>query len=361
MNEVSLLPHRLRVLLRIVSRLLGHAGRSGGGAGRVRCLAAVALVSLVACRSSPPAVEGASPAADGWRTLAVADGVEIAYRIAGSGEPTVVVPAGSILGEMEPLTARHRVVLYDPRGRGRSTRFGPELPVSLEHDLADLEALAAALGLDRFALLGISYYGTFVALYAAEHSERVERLVMAGPMALSAETFATGWGEAKAAKDAADEAAETELAALRAEGLEEADPAAFCHAYYRAYAPTLYADPARFEPASVAATCELPNEQPASLGAWAGALFGALGEWDFEERLRRVQAPALILQGRRDLRTPPAGASEIAAAIPDARILWLDGAGHVPLEERPEVAYPAVLEFLAGSWPAAATAPPAGR
>jgi len=358
MTGPSLLPRRLRLLLRIVARLLGRGGPLGSAAGRGRGLAAAALLALVACTSSPrPADDG--ELAGGWRTVPVADGVEIAYRVAGAGELAVVVPAGSILGEMAPLAARHRMVLYDPRGRGRSTRFGPELPVSLEHDLADLEALRAALGLDRFTLLGVSYYGTFVALYAAEHPERVERLVMAGPLALRAETFATGWGEAKAAKAAADEAAETELAALRAEGLEKADPAAFCRAYYRAYAPGLYADPARFDPASVESLCELPNEQPASLGAWAGALFATLGEWDFEERLRRVRAPALILQGRQDLRTPPAGAPEIAAAIPDARILWIDDAGHLPLEERPEVAYPAVLEFLAGAWPEAA-APPAG-
>jgi len=370
MERVSSLPGRLRAN------------------GRRRFLVAAALLPLAACATSPAAAPQGRPlaeppaaavstpvpetaaaearrgretaeAAAGWRMLETADGVELAYRVVGSGAPTVVVPAGSIMGGMEPLAARHRVVFYDPRGRGRSTRFGPELPVSLAHDLADLEAVRAALELDRFALLGVSYYGTLVALYAAEHPERVERLVMAGPMALSAATFATGWGEElAAAKAAADGAAEAELAALRDEGLEEADPAAFCRAYARAYAPGLYADPARHDPAAAEETCELPNERPASFGAWAGALFGALGEWDFADRLRGVRAPALVLQGRRDFRTPPAGATEIGATIPDARVLWLDDTGHLPLEERPDVAYPAILEFLAGEWPEAAAAPP---
>jgi len=370
-KRVSPLPRPLRAILRLLGRLLGRGGRRLGHGGHARVLAGAALLTLAACAlparpavgvegapGSPAAAERAPDAADGWDTLPVAGGVEIAYRVVGRGEPTVVVPAGTIVGDVEPLAARHRVVLYDPRGRGRSTRYGPELAVSLEHDLADLEALRAALGLERIALLGISYYGAFVALYAAERPERVERLVMAGPMAPSAESFAGGWEpEAEAEKAAADAAAEAELAALRAEGLEAADPAAYCRAYYRAYAPGLYADPERFDPASVAASCELPNERPASLSAWAGALFGALGEWDFAERLHGVRAPALILQGRQDRRTPPAGAGELAATIPDARVLWIDDCGHVPLKERPEVAYPAVLEFLAGAWPEAAAHP----
>jgi pimeloyl-ACP methyl ester carboxylesterase len=295
---------------------------------------------------------------DGWRTVAVADGVELAYRIVGRGEPTVVVPAGSIMGGMDRLAAHHRVVLYDARGRGRSTRFAPDLPISLEHDLADLEALRAALGLERFAVLGISYYGTLAALYASERPERVERVVMVGPMALSAETFAGAWDAAAAAeKEVADAGAEAELTALRAAGLDAADPAAYCRAYARAYAPGLYADPARFDPEPAAVVCELPNERPASVGGWAGALFGGLGDWDFAERLRRVRAATLILQGRQDLRTPPAGGEEIAKTIPDARVVWIDGCGHVPLKERPEIAYPAVLEFLRGSWPESAASP----
>ena len=257
---MSPLQRRLCAILRILGRLLGRGGRRLGHGGHARGLAGAALLTLAACAlparpavgvegapGSPAAAERAPDAADGWDTLPVAGGVEIAYRVVGHGEPTVVVPAGTIVGDVEPLAARHRVVLYDPRGRGRSTRYGPELAVSLEHDLADLEALRAALGLERIALLGISYYGAFVALYAAERPERVERLVMAGPMAPSAESFAGGWEpEAEAEKAAADAAAEAELAALRAEGLEAADPAAYCRAYYRAYASGLYADPERF-------------------------------------------------------------------------------------------------------------------
>lgn len=261
------------------------------------------------------------------------------------------------MGGMEPLAAHHRIVLYDARGRGRSTRFAPELPISLEHDLADLEALRAALGLERFAILGVSYYGTLVALYAAARPERVERVVMAGPMALRAETFAGGWdAAAEAEKAATDAEAEAELVELRAAGLDAADPAAYCRAYARAWAPGLYADPERFDPEEAAAVCELPNERPASVGGWAGALFGGLGDWDFAERLRGVRAATLIVQGRQDLRTPPAGAAEIATTIPDARVVWIDGCGHVPLKERPEIAYPVVLEFLAGAWPVAAEA-----
>jgi pimeloyl-ACP methyl ester carboxylesterase len=40
--------------------------------------------------------------------------------------------------------------------------------------------------------------------------------------------------------------------------------------------------------------------------------------------------------------------------VKDARVLWLEGVGHFPWLEGPDVFFPAVEQFLGGEWPSAA-------
>src|ERR671935_1374077 len=63
---------------------------------------------------------------------------------------------------LDPLGDLCRLLLVDERATGRSEPSAPET-WTLERQAADVEALAAALGLERYAVLGHSY-GAFVAL-----------------------------------------------------------------------------------------------------------------------------------------------------------------------------------------------------
>ena len=56
--------------------------------------------------------------------------------------------------------------------------------------------------------------------------------------------------------------------------------------------------------------------------------------------------------GARD-NTPIAGNREWIAGQPNARLLVVEGAGHWPHYERPEVVLPALERFLEGGWPEA--------
>jgi len=76
----------------------------------------------------------------------------------------------------------------------------------------------------------------------------------------------------------------------------------------------------------------------------------SLGSWDWRPALGRVNAPVLIVHGSADP-LPPAGGREWAAALPDARLLLLQGVGHFPYLEAPEAFFSAVDTFLRGSWP----------
>jgi pimeloyl-ACP methyl ester carboxylesterase len=68
----------------------------------------------------------------------------------------------------------------------------------------------------------------------------------------------------------------------------------------------------------------------------------------FAERLRRIQAPTLVIWGQEDSWIRPADADRFVAAIPGSRKVILPGAGHTPQEEKPEEVGALLRGFLAG-------------
>jgi len=114
------------------------------------------------------------------------DGVRIAYGTAGSGPWLVRVPSlpfshsqlewqqGSDF--FDHLAANWSVVQYDPRGVGLSDRDPPDL--SLEARISDLEAVVDKLGIETFALHGVGWSGPVVVTYTIRHPERVSHLIL---------------------------------------------------------------------------------------------------------------------------------------------------------------------------------------
>ena len=77
------------------------------------------------------------------------------------------------------LARRHTVIRYDRPGSGLSDREGPP-PVSLGDELATLAGFLERIGYPRVSLMGASSGSAVAAAYAAEHPERVNRLVLYG-------------------------------------------------------------------------------------------------------------------------------------------------------------------------------------
>jgi proline iminopeptidase len=76
--------------------------------------------------------------------------------------------------------ARYRSVLLDQRGCGRSRPHAELEENTTWHLIADLEALRAKLGIDRWLVFGGSWGSTLALLYAETHPERVTHLVLRG-------------------------------------------------------------------------------------------------------------------------------------------------------------------------------------
>jgi len=75
------------------------------------------------------------------------------------------------------LAAKYHVYALDVRGRGESD-WGPPGEYGIDTYVADLEAIRAALGLQRFSLVGTSMGGLIAMQYAPKYPERVERAVL---------------------------------------------------------------------------------------------------------------------------------------------------------------------------------------
>ena len=61
-----------------------------------------------------------------------------------------------------------------------------------------------------------------------------------------------------------------------------------------------------------------------------------------------VSVPTLVVHGSRDRIAPVAGAQELARGIPDAQLVVLDGAGHLPILSRPDDVAAAIAQWWAG-------------
>ena len=60
-----------------------------------------------------------------------------------------------------------------------------------------------------------------------------------------------------------------------------------------------------------------------------------------------MSAPAIVVLGERDLMTPTKAGRQLAAALPNARVVVLRGAGHMLISERPDEVLDAVRGLAA--------------
>ena len=123
--------------------------------------------------------------------LDVGDGHVLYYEQVGNpaGMPVVYLHGGPGSGSKESTRRRfdldrHRAILFDQRAAGRSTPHASEElvdweSIDLDHHVADIERLREAVGVDRWAVHGISWGSVLGAAYAERHPERVTAVVLA--------------------------------------------------------------------------------------------------------------------------------------------------------------------------------------
>jgi class 3 adenylate cyclase/pimeloyl-ACP methyl ester carboxylesterase len=235
------------------------------------------------------------------------DGVRIAYCSQGEGPPLIMtgqfVESFSLyhlLPEidqfLERLLSVRRVVLYDPRGCGLSQRDGTFRPWGADQDLA---AVVGASGEQPVALWANGPYAPSAIRIAARHPEAVDRLVLFGPLARISDAYPDA-----ALRSFAELARSNWPLAAQTFGdmsTRQADPAAGLR---------------RGE----------VNRQ-STTGDFLALIFEAVIAEDEDARpdLPNIRVPTLVIHRKEDYNIPLRLGQEIAAAIPDARFVPVDG------------------------------------
>jgi pimeloyl-ACP methyl ester carboxylesterase/DNA-binding CsgD family transcriptional regulator len=268
------------------------------------------------------------------------DGAEIAYAVNGSGPPVVLMPSWlthldyqprSVAWQpwLEALSSRYKLIRYDPRGCGLSDRDVSDL--SFESWVRDFEALADALQLDTFCLIGICQGGAVAIEYAGRHANRVSKLVLYG-------TYARGRNK-RSSIPLEPEKARVMLEMLQL-GWGQED-----HAFMRAFAT-------QFQPQGsiehLRSWCEL--QRRATSPSNAVELTRIMFDVDVREAAARISCPTLVAHPERDAVAPLEEGRLLAQLIPDARFLQLDSPNHFMLREEP--AWASFLDALYAFLPA---------
>ena len=309
----------------------------------VLILSMAAAATLLGCRpkASPP-----PPLPQREARATAEDGTRLWYRVLGAGEETVIVPNALFHADRLDALASptRRLVLYDPRGRGRSEMV-PTSRVSLDLNISDVETIRRAVGAERVALIGWSGMGMELVVYALRHPQRVSRIIQLAPVA----PRYTPYGDSLMAsrRSRTDGRA---LADLQARAAEYRDrPEEYCRALARVTNPASFGDTTFATQAPD--VCIWPTEWPDHIGPYFNALLGSMGSWDWRPRLRTLAMPRLVIHGARD-NTPLVGNCEWVVGQEKARIVVIDGAGHWPHFERHTETIAAMRTFLDGQWPA---------
>lgn len=252
------------------------------------------------------------------------DGTKIAYATSGAGPK--IMRAGHFLTHLEmdwnskiwrpyldALGQDHSLIRYDQRGTGLSD---PTLSnIDLETNVADLEAVADAAGLDRFPLVALSQGVPVAVQFAAKHPERISCLVLYG-----------GYTEGRTLRNdgQSSETADAMMTLMR-EGWGKPE-SAFMKAFTSLFCPG----------ASQEQLADLVNMQLASTSPEnAGRIRTAIDRFTIVDQLKNVQVPTLVIHSRNDSVHPLSEGHKLASNISGAELVVLESINHILLPGEP--------------------------
>jgi pimeloyl-ACP methyl ester carboxylesterase len=263
------------------------------------------------------------------------DGTALTYDVAGDGLPLVLIHGSwgerQTWGFVIPALAESfRVISYDRRGHGEST--APPDVGTVHDDVADVVSVIDALGDGRAHVVANSYGACIALRLAADHPERVARMVCHEPPMLGV-LDADENGKAIADEE------RRKLAEVR-QILERGE----------------YAEAAEYFVERVALGPGMWSELPPPLQQMfvdhARTFLGELRDPDALgadlDALARISAPVLLTHGEQSPAFFAPIVERLGRLLPNARQRLLSATGHVPHMTHPDEYVPVVRDFLLG-------------
>lgn len=253
------------------------------------------------------------------------DGTRIAYATVGKGPP--LVRASTYLTHLEydktspvwrhwltDLGRHFTFIRHDQRGCGLSDWTIREL--SINAWVQDLEAVVESMGLERFPLLGPSQGGAVAIEYAVRHPEKVTHLILYG-------AYARGRFHRKPSQEQAEEA--KAMLNLMKIGWGKDNPA------FRQVFTTLFLPEGTPEQINWFNDLQRKTTSPENAVQMETAFYNI----DVSKSARELAVPTLVLHARDDAMVAFEEGRQLAATIPNARFVPLEGKNHLLIESEP--------------------------
>ena len=260
----------------------------------------------------------------------------------GEGDPLFLIHGGPGLDHvqfrpwLDPLAERFRLIYVDLRGQGRSDLVDPTT-LSLARMAADIDELAAAMGIDSYAVLGHSF-GSFVTLTHAVDSGRASHYILLGSVASSS------WLDRIEKNLRAFEPVELRR---QVEDAWDAETSVQTVDEFRKLLvdqlPFHFADPGGEPLREFVENVPRMQLAPEVLRTFANSDYGRI---EVRDSLRGVQAPVLVISAEHDRVTVPEAGWEIAEAVPNGECVLMKNAGHMMFVEKPKLVREAIETFF---------------
>ena len=277
-------------------------------------------------------------------------GAQLYFREVGNGPPLIILHGGPdfnhnyLLPHLDRLSSAFRLIYYDQRGRGKSSRGVAPEAVDINSEVDDLDRLRQYFGLGAIAVLGHSWGGLLAMEYATRHSERVSHLILLNTAPASHVDLLRFRQQRKAAEA-------TSLAKMRAiantreyaDGDIERD-----FEYYRIHFSKALRRSDQLESVVRRLRSHFTPEDIVKARAIEDRLYAQTWlsrEYDILARLRKLKMPTLVIHGDHDL-IPLECVSNIAEAVSGSRLVVLSECGHFAYLERPAEVFNAIVDFL---------------
>ncbi len=268
-------------------------------------------------------------------------GVSLYYEVIGNGGGTPLFVANGgpgfdhaylhLSNAWDTLATNRRVVLYDQRGNGRSSKLKSGQSCTLRDQIEDLEALRVHIGADRIDLLGHSWGGYLVMAYAARYPQHIEHLLIV-------DSAAPKWSDTVFLfKDIFPDVVEREDAQTFASDMGDANAAKVA---LKEYLSMLFYSPEKRN-AALAQMTDVDENREINQ-----AINRDLQRFDLNPELPKFHFPTAVLTGRYDINVAPAVAYKIHRAIPGSTFVVFDKSGHMPFYEEADKFVETVNSFL---------------
>jgi len=255
--------------------------------------------------------------------------INIHYEVHGEGEPLLLIHGLAARGDgfakqIPALSQRFRAIIFDNRGVGETDQ--PDDAYSIGQMADDAAGLLDALGVESAHVFGVSMGGMIAQELALRRPRRVNKLALG--------CTHSGIKHCAPAPQWVTDIFKTLPGKPRRQAVRECVPFNFSR----------YTQERNRQLIDVESERMVDNRQ--RLHAYKNQI-NAVYDFDAYDRLPRITAPTLILTGADDVLIPPANSHNLAARIPDARLIEFEQAGHLFFIEKADEVNHALIRFFA--------------